>query len=527
MTSSFTNLVLAARSLAGPGERSLRERGETGGRRAARCSPSAPATSRRWRGERTPTVVYLGSGGRLGAAHESALKMLESNGGRVVTIADSFLGLRHGPMAAVGEESLIVAFLSTDPVVRAYERDVLLELQRKGLGRWRLVVGERIPAGARAGARGRPHRSERRGPAASTTESSPCWTPWPASCSPSSAVSTEAAGPIRPPRGSSGGSSRASRSMPASNGAKRVLVVGEINVDLICQGYHAFPTPGREVLVDDFQMVLGSASAICAMGLARLGTPVDLLRQGRRRPDGALLPGRDARAGHRSGCRGRGSRAEDGSDGGHHLARRSRARVVSRVDRALSEKDVPRALFSAADHVHVSSYYLQEALRPGVGTLFREARAAGLTTSLDPGFDPSERWEPDMLETLAHTDVFFPNEVELRALTRRDDPEEAVRSTAARPDPRHREARRRGRDGDRRRGPARPRSRPARSRWSTRRARATRSTPASSMPGWAAPRSPTACGSASPAAPSRRAVSAARPRQADLAEARAFLAARG
>ena len=48
-------------------------------------------------------------------------------------------------MAAVGEDSLIVAFLSSDPVVRAYERDVLLELRRKGLGRWRLVVGERIP----------------------------------------------------------------------------------------------------------------------------------------------------------------------------------------------------------------------------------------------------------------------------------------------------------------------------------------------------------------------------------------------
>ncbi|HVQ54298.1 MAG TPA: carbohydrate kinase family protein, partial [Thermoanaerobaculia bacterium] len=64
--------------------------------------------------------------------------------------------------------------------------------------------------------------------------------------------------------------------MPAHevSGGKRVLVLGEINVDLICQGYHAFPTPGREVLVDDFQMVLGSASAICAMGLARLGTPV-------------------------------------------------------------------------------------------------------------------------------------------------------------------------------------------------------------------------------------------------------------
>ena len=65
--------------------------------------------------------------------------------------------------------------------------------------------------------------------------------------------------------------------MTDAGAAKRVLVVGEINVDLICQGYHAFPTPGREVLVDDFQMVLGSASAICAMGLARLGTPVAFL----------------------------------------------------------------------------------------------------------------------------------------------------------------------------------------------------------------------------------------------------------
>jgi len=63
----------------------------------------------------------------------------------VPTMAESFLGLRHGPMAAVGEDSLIVAFLSSDPVVRAYERDVLAELQRKNLGRWRLVVGERIP----------------------------------------------------------------------------------------------------------------------------------------------------------------------------------------------------------------------------------------------------------------------------------------------------------------------------------------------------------------------------------------------
>src|SRR4030095_8668514 len=95
---------------------------------------------------------------------------------------------------------------------------------------------------------------------------------------------------------------------------------------------------------------------------------------------------------------------------------------------ALREADVPRTLFRSADHVHVSSYYLQEGLRPGIAKLFREAKAAGLTTSLDPGFDPSEKWEPDLRETLAHVDVFFPNEVELRALSGGAHPDKAVRS---------------------------------------------------------------------------------------------------
>ena len=54
---------------------------------------------------------------------------------------------------------------------------------------------------------------------------------------------------------------------------RQVVIVGELNVDFILHNYQAFPVPGREVLVDDFRTVLGSASAICAVGLARLGVP--------------------------------------------------------------------------------------------------------------------------------------------------------------------------------------------------------------------------------------------------------------
>jgi len=90
-------------------------------------------------------VVYLGSGGAFGAARESALKMLEMSGGAVVTMAETYLGLRHGPMSSLDERSLVVAFLSPDPAVRGYELDLLRELSRKQLGMARVLVGEHIP----------------------------------------------------------------------------------------------------------------------------------------------------------------------------------------------------------------------------------------------------------------------------------------------------------------------------------------------------------------------------------------------
>jgi sugar/nucleoside kinase (ribokinase family) len=54
----------------------------------------------------------------------------------------------------------------------------------------------------------------------------------------------------------------------------RFLVIGELNPDLIPLGYRGFPALGREVLVEDLSLTLGSASAIRAAGLARLGNPV-------------------------------------------------------------------------------------------------------------------------------------------------------------------------------------------------------------------------------------------------------------
>jgi sugar/nucleoside kinase (ribokinase family) len=73
-------------------------------------------------------------------------------------------------------------------------------------------------------------------------------------------------------------------------------------------------------------------------------------------------------------------------------------------------------------HLHILSYFLQIGLRSDCRGVFAAAKRKGLTTSLDPGCDPSVEWGRDLLETLEEVDVFLPNETELCGITGCKDP---------------------------------------------------------------------------------------------------------
>ncbi len=152
MTSSFTNLVLAGQALGRLGSLdAYRESGTRLAQVAMGLLESSADGLARTAGAAYRSVAYLGSGCRLATAREAALKMLEMTSGRVWTLPETYLGLRHGPMSAVHADTLLVAFLSSSPRVRAYELDLLHELERKRLGARRVVVGSGVPAGAAPG----------------------------------------------------------------------------------------------------------------------------------------------------------------------------------------------------------------------------------------------------------------------------------------------------------------------------------------------------------------------------------------
>ena len=146
MTSSFSNLVWAGRSLGllqSPGlyQEKTEALAAAGKQLLARESGEIAALGK----QSFRSVLYLGSGVRLGSARESALKMLEMTAGQVVTFAETYLGVRHGPLAAVQSDTLIVCFLSSEPLVRAYELDLIRELSQKNLGMRKVIAGEQVP----------------------------------------------------------------------------------------------------------------------------------------------------------------------------------------------------------------------------------------------------------------------------------------------------------------------------------------------------------------------------------------------
>ncbi|HEY4879149.1 MAG TPA: carbohydrate kinase family protein [Candidatus Acidoferrales bacterium] len=196
-----------------------------------------------------------------------------------------------------------------------------------------------------------------------------------------------------------------------------VCVVGEINPDLILYGLPKQLTPEEEILVDGFRLTLGSSSAIFAHNLAVLGTRVAIASKigddalGKMATDWLASAGVDLTHVRRA--------TSGTATGLSVILNQPEHRFIltypgTMFELALGDLDL-EFVFSAR-HFHVSSYFLHRALRPRMAELFRQAKARGLSTSLDTNDDPEGKWGEDLLEVLPFVDILFPNEREAKKI---------------------------------------------------------------------------------------------------------------
>jgi sugar/nucleoside kinase (ribokinase family) len=204
-------------------------------------------------------------------------------------------------------------------------------------------------------------------------------------------------------------------------------VVGELNLDLVLYGLPGHFELDREHLASDLRLTLGSSSAIFAHNLALLGNSVFFNSAIGDDPLGEICLARLAESGADiSGV----SRFRGRQTGLTVILPRPEKRFILTYPGVMAEmrfEDLHLDRVFAARHLHLSSYFLQRALRPRIPHLFRLAKEAGLSTSLDTNDDPADRWEGDVLDTLKSVDVLLPNEHEACRMAGTEDPVHALK----------------------------------------------------------------------------------------------------
>ena len=194
---------------------------------------------------------------------------------------------------------------------------------------------------------------------------------------------------------------------------KKVLIVGELNVDIIGVGLQTFPVLGREITAQEMVLSLGSASAILACGLAKLGVPVTFVSKVGRDEFGKFcLDALEAKKVKTDNIL-RDGKLRTGLKVSFLTSGTTRPRSPTRERFHIStSRNIPQKVFRDHDHLHISSYFLQEGLLPSFPQLFQNAKQIGMTTSLDPNCDNKNQWNSGIWKCLEYLDVLLLNEME-------------------------------------------------------------------------------------------------------------------
>jgi sugar/nucleoside kinase (ribokinase family) len=206
-----------------------------------------------------------------------------------------------------------------------------------------------------------------------------------------------------------------------------IAIAGEVNLDLILYGLDETIPLDREVLGSNFELTLGSSSAILAHNLSVLGRRVGFVTLCGSDTMGAIAMERLVHGGVDLSHSRRGS--PDAKTGvtivlPHRGSRRILTYPGIMFDMTVADLDID--YLASARHFHLSSLFLLRGLHAGLPDLLRELKRRGLTLSLDTNDDPENQWDGVLHELLPLIDILLPNDDEVCHIARRASVPEAL-----------------------------------------------------------------------------------------------------
>ena len=197
-----------------------------------------------------------------------------------------------------------------------------------------------------------------------------------------------------------------------------IVVVGDINVDVVLAGLPSLPAFGKLKHAKNMKFTLGGSSAIFAHNIARLGAATGFIGKVGKDHLGDFLIDTLKTVGVDTSRMVRDPALPTGVCVVMSFPQDYAMVSYPGIRESFALQEIDIDYVKRARHLHLSSFYLQPGLQPGCVELFRAAKSAGLTTSLDPDHDPREKWNGGIQELLHDIDLFLPNGLEATRIAR-------------------------------------------------------------------------------------------------------------
>ncbi len=208
---------------------------------------------------------------------------------------------------------------------------------------------------------------------------------------------------------------------------KKVLVAGDINVDVMMGGLQSLPVVDKEVMCESYDVVMGSSAVICAAAYASLGGSASFLGlAGNDDYGNFMLKGMKELGIHTD----RVLRTDKFRTGVTVNMIFGNTRTQVTYPGTITEfdgRDITAETLSGFDHIHFAGPYQQTKLRPEITRLLKLAAAQKMTSSLDPQWDMTEKWDY-MDQWLPLLTYLFVNEGEALSMTKAASLEEACKT---------------------------------------------------------------------------------------------------
>lgn len=211
----------------------------------------------------------------------------------------------------------------------------------------------------------------------------------------------------------------------------KALFIGDINVDVMMGGMESLPVVDREVICKSYDVVMGASTVICACAYASLGGDASMAGLAGEDEYGNFMVQGLNRLGVNTELVSRTERVRTGVTVNLIYASTRTQVTYPGTIAEFNGSSVDESILAGFNHVHIGGVYIQTKLLPEVTRLLKTARAAGVSTSLDPQWDSTEAWA-GMSEWLPLLTYLFVNEGEALSITRARTAAEACKILAAR-----------------------------------------------------------------------------------------------